>query len=109
MREPLQSFLDGELSEARRAALAGHLEHCARCASALRRQAESDHLLLSLRPVPGALSHAASRAVLERALAEAGVGRGGPGRGMALLAWGFAVCLLIVVSGAAAWWCEPSQ
>src|SRR5437016_5328388 len=109
MREPLQSYLDGELTAARRAALAGHLQQCDRCAASLRRLAESDRLLIAFRPPAGALSPAASRALLDRALAKAGARRGGPGSGMPLLAWGFAVFLIIVASGVAAWWRHPSQ
>ena len=109
MRERLQSLLDGELSEARRGAVAGHLEHCPRCATALQRMSEGDRLLVSNRPIPQTLSHAAAEALLERALAEARVGRGGPWRGMTLLAWGFAALLVIAASGAAAWWRRPDS
>src|SRR5262249_10909002 len=109
MRERLQSFLDGELPEARRAALAAHLEQCVPCASSLHRMAVCDRLLVSHRPIPRSLSPEASLALLERAMAEARAGRGGPSRGMTLLMWGCAGLLLIAASGAAAWWCRPDR
>lgn len=107
MRERLQSYLDGELPEERRAALAAHLEQCVPCASSLHRMTVCDQLLVTHRPAPGALSPAASLALLERAMAEARAGRHRPGRGPTLLAWGFAALLAIAASRTAAWWTRP--
>src|SRR6266849_2991553 len=109
MRKRLQSFLDGELSEARRAALADHLERCACCASVLHRMTVCDQLLVACHPVPGALTPAASLALLERAMAEARLTRGGTRHGTTLLAWGFAALLAIASSGAAALWCRRDR
>src|SRR5687768_13015259 len=104
MRGPLQAYLDGEMPDATRGALTEHLRRCEACAAAARRLAETDQLLGGIRPTPHALMPAASRALLERALAEAGIHRGGPGRGFPLLAWGLAAALVAMGSGAAAWW-----
>src|SRR4051812_47078606 len=109
MRERLQSYLDGELPERRRAGLAAHLERCVPCASQLHRMAVCDRLLVSHRLMPESLSPAASLALLERAMAEARAGRGGPSRGMTLLVWGFSALLVVAASGAAAWWRHPCR
>jgi hypothetical protein len=102
MRGALQSFLDDELSQTRRTTLSGHLEQCVTCAATVRRLAEADRLLADVRPGAPMLSPAAARALLDRALAEAGRGRSG-GRGTPFLAWGLAATLIVVASGAAAW------
>jgi Putative zinc-finger len=103
--ERLQSFLDGELPEPRRAALIEHLDRCAECAAALQRLAERDRRLVDARPTPRPLSPAAARVLLERALAEAAVGRRKPPSGWLPLAWGFAAVFALLASGVSlAWW-----
>ncbi len=101
----LQALWDGELPEARRAALTAHLEACDACAAALERISERDRRLVAARPTPPPLPPAASRALLERALAEAGVRRGHHGGNWLPLAWGFAAGFALLASGAClAWW-----
>jgi putative zinc finger protein len=102
----LHSFLDEELPASQHAALSAHLDQCARCAAALRRLKELDRLVVGVRPHPEALSHAASRALLDRALREAGTRRGGGRGGWLTLAWGFAAGMTLVASGIASQWSQ---
>jgi hypothetical protein len=109
MRERLQLLLDGELSEARRVGVEEHLRRCPRCAAMYQGMAEGDRLLMAHNPCPTPITPPAAEALLARALVEARVSRGGPWRGMTILAWGFAALLIIAASGAAAWWRRPDQ
>jgi hypothetical protein len=103
MRQPLQSFLDGELPEAQRVRLSTHLKTCADCADGLRRLEAGDQFVVAARPDPQVLSPAASRALLSRTLAEAAPRCGSPRRGWPLVSWGIATTLLIGTAGAASW------
>src|SRR5439155_12969089 len=84
-----------------------HLERCAPCAAALQRLAEGDRRLAAARPTPPPLSPAASRTLLDRALAEAGVRRRSQWGGWLPLAWGFAAVFALIASGVGMTWWHP--
>jgi hypothetical protein len=107
MQGALQSYLDDELSDAARAALARHLDRCASCAAGVRRLGEADALFAAARPTPPALMPPATQALLERALAEAATR--GPGRRWLMMTWSLAAGMAVVAAGCAAWWWRPAE
>jgi anti-sigma factor RsiW len=99
IRDEVQAFHDGELPQARRAALAEHLARCSECTAERQRLQECDRLLADAWPEPEAFSPDSARDLLQRALAEAGARRREYRRQRARVAWRLAAAVFLLSMG----------